>query len=172
MAAQVLRRNPYRDVVYFIKAEFEDADLHDWYYFKIGISNDFNTRLIALQKGCPLRLTPINVISLASKRESEIAEFSLHSYFDMSGQQLTGEWFWLTPIQIEWCARLDAESLMQFISGLETIRSVDPVKRKIGRPRKINRTNVSLRTRVSIVDIARGLNGENGYVLREHQITN
>lgn len=71
--------------------------------YKIGITNNLNTRWSSLQTGCPGELRILKIWTHTDRKFILKYERVLHRFFEMLGQRirLNGEWFILNLEQIE-----------------------------------------------------------------------
>lgn len=84
--------------LYFIVTE-EDKE-YPYRFVKIGITTDLNSRIAAVQVGCPLRLEFYSAYLMQSNTLALLVEKSLHRKF--SASHTSGEWFKLTSLIINW----------------------------------------------------------------------
>jgi len=70
-------------------------------WYKIGISENPETRVVAIQTGCPLRVK-IHV-DVENDQAAEL-EQALHKHF--ADRRLEGEWFYLTREQVAYIGRV------------------------------------------------------------------
>ena len=71
--------------------------------YKIGITNNLNTRWSSLQTGCPGELKILKVWTHTQRKFILRYERVLHRFFETLGQRLraNGEWFTLNQEQVE-----------------------------------------------------------------------
>lgn len=83
---------PILDYVYLIKASNG--------YCKIGISHNPDKRFKILQREAAVWAITLELVHVITSNRAYILEQSFHKRF--AGQRVTGEWFLLTPRDIEW----------------------------------------------------------------------
>lgn len=105
-------------------------------YYKIGISDNLDKRLISLQIGNPFLLEKVLIINVNSTKEAQFLERQLH--LDFEKKRVRGEWFALTvkdlvqlSIQYDGKFFCELEDLTDKSELNQVVEKVEKVSRKI-----------------------------------------